>query len=122
LRRLLSREGWTVAEATDGLKGLTFLKRSPPAVVLLDLMLPGMDGFEVLEAMRREKALREVPVVVVTAKDLTREEAVWLNRHATKVFQKGAYERAELASIVHDLLAQRTSRWRRQGGGTERLA
>jgi DNA-binding response OmpR family regulator len=80
-----------------------------------------MDGFEVLEAMRREASLREVPVVVVTAKDLTREEVAWLNRHAAKVFQKGAYARAELAGVVHDLIKRYTNRRQVDRGSTRLL-
>jgi signal transduction histidine kinase/CheY-like chemotaxis protein len=107
LRRTLAREGWAVAEAADGREALARLGRgAPPSVVLLDLMMPGMDGFEVLAAMRREEAWRGIPVVVVTAKDLGREEAAWLDGHAEKVLQKGAYGRAELVGVVHDLVAQ----------------
>jgi CheY-like chemotaxis protein/nitrogen-specific signal transduction histidine kinase len=107
LRRTLAREGWSVAEAGDGREALARLGRgAPPSVVLLDLMMPGMDGFEVLAAMRREEAWRGIPVVVVTAKDLGREEAAWLDGHAEKVLQKGAYGRAELVGVVHDLVAQ----------------
>ena len=85
------------------------LRRCQPAVVLLDLMMPGMDGFELLEAMRHEPALRDIPVVVITAKDLTREEVAWLNRRATEVIQKGAYSRAKLAGTIHDMIVQRTA-------------
>jgi CheY-like chemotaxis protein/anti-sigma regulatory factor (Ser/Thr protein kinase) len=106
LRRALAAEDYTVVEAADGLKGLACLKRWRPDAVILDLMLPGVDGFEVLETMRRNQAWRGIPVVVVTAKDLTREEVAWLNGHASKVFQKGAYRRAELAGVVHDLIAR----------------
>jgi signal transduction histidine kinase/CheY-like chemotaxis protein len=107
LRRTLAREGWSVAEAADGREALARLGRgAPPSVVLLDLMMPGMDGFEVLAAMRREEAWRGIPVVVVTAKDLGREEAAWLDGHAEKVLQKGAYDRGELVGVVHDLVAQ----------------
>ena len=58
LRRTLQKEGWTVAEAADGREALGQLERSRPALVLLDLMMPEMDGFEVLERMRREDAWR----------------------------------------------------------------
>jgi CheY-like chemotaxis protein len=106
LRRTLAAEDYTVMEAADGPKGLACLKRWRPDAVILDLMLPGMDGFEVLETMRRDDAWRGIPVVVVTAKDLTREEVAWLNGHASKVFQKGAYRRAELAGLVHELITR----------------
>jgi CheY-like chemotaxis protein len=77
--------------------------------VILDLMMPGMDGFEVLEAMRRQEAWRDIPVVVLTSKDLDRNEVAWLNRRAERVFQKGAYDRAELAATVHDTITERAA-------------
>jgi signal transduction histidine kinase/CheY-like chemotaxis protein len=111
LRRTLDKEGWTVAEAEDGYAALALLERStpPPAVVVLDLIMPGMDGFQVLEAIRRSEAWREVPVVVVTAKDLTRDEIVWLRTNAEEVFQKSSYKRRELIAVVHDLIARGVS-------------
>jgi signal transduction histidine kinase/DNA-binding response OmpR family regulator len=111
LRRTLAREGWTVVEAEDGYGALALLERPtpPPAVILLDLMMPGMDGFQVLEAIRRREAWRDVPVVVVTAKDLTRDELVWLRTNAEEVFHKGSYHRRELIAVVHDLIARGVS-------------
>src|SRR5688500_140553 len=109
LRRSLARQGWSVAEAADGREALARLARARPAAVILDLMMPGMDGFELLEAMRREPAWRGIPVVVVTAKDLDREELARLNGRAERVFQKGAYDRAELVDIVHAAIARRTA-------------
>jgi PAS domain S-box-containing protein len=107
LRRTLQREGWTVAEAVDGREALSQLQRSRPALVLLDLMMPEMDGFEVLERMRREEAWRDIPVIVVTAKDLTREEVDRLNGHVIKVLQKGTYRRRDLLEDVRAMLARR---------------
>jgi signal transduction histidine kinase/CheY-like chemotaxis protein len=111
LRRTLGREGWTVAEAEDGYEALALLERStpPPAVVVLDLMMPGMDGFQVLEAIRRSGTWREVPVVVVTAKDLTRDELLWLRTNAEDVFQKSSYNRRELIALVDDLIVRGVS-------------
>jgi CheY-like chemotaxis protein len=109
LRRTLQREGWTVAEAVDGREALSQLQRSRPALVLLDLMMPEMDGFEVLERMRREEAWRDIPVIVVTAKDLSREEIDRLNGHVIKVLQKGTYRRRDLLEDVRAMLARRDS-------------
>jgi signal transduction histidine kinase/CheY-like chemotaxis protein len=111
LRRTLGREGWTVAEAEDGYEALALLERStpPPAVVVLDLMMPGMDGFQVLEAIRRSGTWREVPVVVVTAKDLTRDQLLWLRTNAEDVFQKSSYNRRELIALVDDLIVRGVS-------------
>jgi CheY-like chemotaxis protein len=72
-------------------------------------MMPEMDGFRVLEAIRRSESWRDVPVVVVTAKDLTSEELVWLRTNAEEVFHKGAYNRRELIAVLHDLIARGVS-------------
>jgi CheY-like chemotaxis protein len=108
LRRILSKRGWSVTEAACGSDAISALGSTRPAVVVLDLMMPGMDGFEVLDTMRRETGWRDIPVVVVTAKDLTAEEVTWLNQHAEKVFQKGAYKRSELIGVIHEMIARGT--------------
>ena len=107
LRRTLQKEGWTVAEAANGREALGQLERSRPALLLLDLMMPEMDGFEVLERMRREAAWRAIPVIVVTAKDLTRAEVDRLNGQVVKVLQKGSYRRRDLLDDVRAMLARR---------------
>ena len=109
LRRTLQKEGWTVAEAVNGREALGQLERFRPALVLLDLMMPEMDGFEVLERMRREDAWRAIPVIIVTAKDLTRAEVDRLNGQVVKVLQKGTYRRRDLLDDVRALLARRVS-------------
>jgi CheY-like chemotaxis protein len=110
LRRTLGREGWSVAEAASGGEALERLDRAqnPPSVVILDLMMPGMDGFELLAEMRRRDELRNVPVVIVTAKDLSQEELSWLRGNAEKVLPKGAYSRQELIKIVREMLSRGT--------------
>jgi DNA-binding response OmpR family regulator len=104
LRRTLSREGWTVREAENGAKGLEELSISKPAIVLLDLMMPEMDGFEMLRAMRANAMWHNVPVVVVTSKDLDRQELEWLRGNTREVFQKGAYGLGELVSSVRGMV------------------
>src|SRR3546814_9320986 len=69
LRRTLAREGWRVREAGDGEQGLEQLERARPALVLLDLMMPGMDGFGLLRAMRCREDWRAITVVSIPAKD-----------------------------------------------------
>jgi signal transduction histidine kinase/DNA-binding response OmpR family regulator len=107
LRRTLQKEGWAVAEAVNGRAAIAQLERSRPALVLLDLLMPEMDGFEVLERMRRQDAWRAIPVIVVTAKDLTREEVDRLNGQVVKVLQKGTYRRRDLLDDVRAKLAER---------------
>jgi signal transduction histidine kinase/DNA-binding response OmpR family regulator len=104
LRRMLVKEGWRVREAANGTEGLEQLAKAVPAVMLLDLMMPEVDGFEVLRSVRQTAAWRDIPVVIVTSKDLTREELEWLRGHAMDVFQKGAYSRAELIATVRAMV------------------
>jgi CheY-like chemotaxis protein len=114
IRRALTREGWSVREAEDGDTGLEEVARSRPAVVLLDLMMPRMDGFQMLAALRRSELTRDVPVVVVTSKDLSREERAWLEGNAYEVFQKGGYERSKLVETLRNMVEAA----RRAGGET----
>ena len=71
IRRMLNKAGWRTVEAENGLVGLERLAEEAPAAILLDLMMPEMDGFEFLARLRNKKAWRSIPVIVVTAKTLT---------------------------------------------------
>ena len=89
LRRTLQGDGWEVAEAENGQEGLNALDKFKPDLVLLDLMMPKMDGFEFLRQFRSREAYREVPVIVVTAKELTKEEATRLRQGTSEILTKG---------------------------------
>ena len=104
LRRALVKEGWMVREAANGAEGLDQLTKAKPAVMLLDLIMPEMDGFEVMRKMRLNPVWRDIHVVIVTSKDLSRDELEWLRGHAMDVFQKGAYGRAELITAVRGMI------------------
>ena len=110
LRRTLQKAGWMVAEAANGCEAIETLERSNPALILLDLMMPGMDGFEVLERLQGDETWREVPVIIVTAKDLTREDIVRLNGRVAKILQKGAYQRRDLVRDIHAMIARQVGR------------
>ena len=103
--RALGNGGWEVVEAGNGRVALERLAEVKPAAVILDLMMPEMDGFEFLDAMRTNPAWAAVPVVVLTAKDLTPEERDRLNGHVEKVIQKGAMSRADILQEVRRLVA-----------------
>lgn len=109
LRRTLTKAGWTIGEAANGAECLDALQRAHPAVVLLDLMMPGMDGFEVLETMRRHEQWSDIPVIVITAKDLTREERDWLRGCAEKIVQKSACNRVELVRVIEGMIDHRVN-------------
>ncbi len=104
-RRTLEGAGWSVTEARHGREGLARLAEQAPALVLLDLMMPEMDGFEFLEAMRANEAWRHVPVVVVTAKDLTDEDRRRLNGGVDRIVQKGGHTYDQLVAQIRDVVA-----------------
>jgi hypothetical protein len=110
LRRTLQKEGWTVVEAVNGREALGQLERSRPALVLLDLMMPEMDGFEFLVEMRSRAEWRDIPVLVVTAKDLTAEERSRLNGGVERVLQKGAAELDDLLREIGRILPRSIAR------------
>jgi CheY-like chemotaxis protein len=105
VRRTLAKQGWTVAEAEDGRVALERVARHRPSLILLDLMMPGMDGFEFLAELRKHEAWQSVPVVVLTSKDLSAEERRLLNGNVEKILQKGAYGREALLREVRRVVA-----------------
>jgi CheY-like chemotaxis protein len=105
LRRTLEPGGWAVEEAENGQIGLARVERSRPGLILLDLMMPEMDGFEFITELRRHEEWRSIPVVVITAKDLTAEDHRRLNGYVAAIVQKSAYSHEELLAEVRDLLA-----------------
>lgn len=105
LRRTLEREGWPILEAENGRVGLEHLQRQRPAVILLDLMMPEMDGFEFAAELHRRENWRGIPIVVLTAKDLSLDERRQLYGYVEKIIQKGSYSREELLVEVRKLVS-----------------
>jgi len=105
MRRMLEQEGWVVTEAENGRVALDRVAENPPELIVLDLMMPEMDGFSFLEALRRHEGWRAIPIVVVTAKDLTAEDHQRLNGYVRYIVHKGAYGRDELLQQLGDLIA-----------------
>jgi CheY-like chemotaxis protein len=89
LARAVGTEGWTIIEAENGRIGLELFAESKPNLILLDLMMPEMDGFEFLRELRKREDGRTVPVVVATAKDLTPAEREELRRTVQNCVEKG---------------------------------
>jgi PAS domain S-box-containing protein len=103
-QRILQKEGWQVTTAENGRLGLAAIQTQTPDLILLDLMMPEMDGFEFMNVLRQQPLGRSLPVVVVTAMDLTEEERDRLNGHVKKILQKGAYSRDQLLDEVYQLV------------------
>jgi len=104
IARTIAKAGLQVTEAANGRVALESLASQLPALVLLDLMMPEMDGFEFLRVLRDEPRWAEIPVVVVTAKELTASERALLAGEAQQVLQKGAYTRDQLVGEVRRLV------------------
>ncbi len=104
MRQSLEQDGWQVSEAENGRVALARLTETRPDVIVLDLMMPEMDGFEFLVEMRSRAEWRDIPVLVVTAKDLTAEERSRLNGHVERVLQKGASKLDELLREIGRIL------------------
>ena len=104
LRRQLSGEGFEVREAVNGREGLDRVREKIPGVILLDLMMPELDGFGFLEKLRSNPAWQDIPVIVVTAKDLTDEDHLRLNRQVTLILEKGGFQPETLLAHIRSSL------------------
>ena len=104
LGRTLNKAGWRVAEAENGRIALDRMAAHPPALVLLDLMMPEMDGFEFLDALRRGERRSDVPVIVITAKSLTEEDRLRLNGGVERIVAKRTLDADGLVAEVRRLV------------------
>jgi signal transduction histidine kinase/CheY-like chemotaxis protein len=105
MHSILTTQGWIVSEAANGRLALEALKAGLPDVILLDLMMPEMDGFQVVAELQANPAWRQIPVVVVTSLDLTARDRERLNRGVEHIVIKNASSQRELLTYVGDLLA-----------------
>jgi len=102
---LLMREGWRVTSAEHGRAGLDAVAAKMPSLILLDLMMPEMDGFAFLRALRARCEWRGIPVVVLTAKDVTADDRRRLAGQAERVMQKGQLSLSDLADALRSLVS-----------------
>jgi PAS domain S-box-containing protein len=106
LSRVLEAEGWQVSEAENGRVGLERLAASEPDLIVLDLMMPEMDGFEFLSELRNDQARRHVPVVVITAAELTDDDRARLNGGVERILQRSEFQPDDLLAEVRALVAR----------------
>jgi signal transduction histidine kinase/DNA-binding response OmpR family regulator len=105
LRRVLGNEGWRVSEAENGQAALEAVAKDPPALILLDLMMPVMDGFEFVLEMRRRDPPSEIPIVVVTAKDITDEDLRRLNGGVMGLIEREGLDQDALVEMLLEQVA-----------------
>ncbi|MEK7990800.1 MAG: response regulator [Thiotrichaceae bacterium] len=104
IKQMLTKDGWEVLLATNGKIGLAIVQKQQPDIILLDLMMPEMDGYEFISRLREQKQQRKIPIIVLTAKDITINDRQCLSSEVHGIFQKGAYKREELLAELHELL------------------
>lgn len=117
LVRQLTGLGWSVVAATDGQEALECLAATRIDLIVTDLMMPRMDGFELVERLSRDPGWRSIPVVVLTAKDITPEEAARLEGAIEHLMQKGRYDREALLSEIGRLVRTAVMKRRARQGG-----
>ena len=105
VRQFLEREKWQLIEASNGREALLLLEQHRPGLILLDLLMPEMDGFEFSVEVSRSPEWSRIPIVVLTAKDITAQDRARLNGNVERVMQKGAFSREELLEEVRRIVA-----------------
>jgi len=103
VKEALHGQGYRILLASNGRDGLKAAIDHEPDLIILDLMMPGMSGFEVVEELKRHPTACDIPVVIFTAKDLTREEVMRLGQEVEKVLAKGLTGRADLLRELRSL-------------------
>ncbi|MBL8112133.1 MAG: response regulator [Acidobacteria bacterium] len=103
-RGLLERSGWHVREAENGLIALTSVSEARPELIIMDLVMPVMDGFEFLHELRSQNDWRDIPVIIVATQDLMPEDHERLGSSVARVLKSGATRRRELLGEVRSLL------------------
>ena len=104
LERILRGDGWEVQTAADGLEALECLERQSPGLMLLDLMMPHMDGFKVITEMQGRPAWSAIPIIILTARELSPEDLERLRApQVQRVLRKGAFSKDNLMGAVREL-------------------
>ena len=102
LSRQLRAQGWEIVEASNGRMALQRIAARVPAAIILDLMMPELDGFDFITELRANPGWCEIPIIVVTAKEVTDDDRHRLNGYVNKILLKGAYQREQLLAAVRE--------------------
>jgi CheY-like chemotaxis protein len=100
LRQQLPESEFSLASARDGVAGLEAVEAQPPDVILLDLMMPRLDGFGVIEKLHQNPAARDLPIIVLSVKDLTEDESRILKESVSLVMRKQGFDGAKLVQEI----------------------
>ena len=100
LRKMLIKDGWRVEEAKHGKDAVQCVENEKPELILLDLLMPVMDGFEFLNVVKASNEWNKIPIIVITSKDLTESDYSFLTANVDRIIQKGKYTRNELIKRI----------------------
>ena len=100
LKKMLLKGGWIVDEAENGQIALDKIEINEPELILLDLLMPVMDGFGFLKKIKTKKRYLKIQIIVITSKDLTVDDYSFLNKNVDKIIQKGNYNRKEIIEQI----------------------
>jgi CheY-like chemotaxis protein len=103
-RMWLEAQQWTVTQAANGREAITCLKAERPDLILLDLMMPDFDGFQLVAALQEQVQWRDIPVIVLTAMDLTAADRARLNSGVESVLVKNTFHSSELVTRIRNLV------------------
>ncbi len=109
MSKMVEKAGWdyvTAVNGRDGIEKLNFLK---PSIILLDLLMPEMDGFAVINELQKNEIWRHIPVIVITAKELNAEERTMLAKYTKTLLQKGTFTHKKLIDVIYDQIKNLTS-------------
>jgi CheY-like chemotaxis protein len=109
LAGILEPAGFAVISASGGAEAIKLARTRKPDLVLLDLMMPGVSGFDVVEAMRSGEATREIPIMVLTAKELTKADKRQLNGQVSTILRRGSTGASDLLLLLRDVIAERAA-------------
>ena len=106
LKQFLPENEFVFQAAEDGVAGLEAIKAHKPDILLLDIMMPRMDGFDVIEHIRADSSTRDLPIIVISAKDLTLEETSRLKQTVSSVMKKQGFENEKFVDEINTILHQ----------------
>ncbi|MBW2076004.1 MAG: response regulator [Deltaproteobacteria bacterium] len=104
IRKILRQEGYQIESAYDGRQAIEAVKRSRPDLIILDLIMPNVNGFEVIEYLKGGAETKDIPVIVLTGKELSRKQAQDLRGKVERIVKKGVFEMEEILDVVKNAL------------------
>ncbi len=102
---LLVQAGWSIQAAENSIEAIEIIEKSPPMLILLNLMMPEMDGFEVIKKLRHHPQWQLIPIIVITSVELSTSEYAQLSKQVQNIFQKGKYELQDLLNEVNEVVS-----------------